>query len=164
MEKSNSQHFLFAFEAIPILFHSQTTSFINYIQKDGTKFLRFWWDHVGDKLEEANHSPFEGMNFELQELGKNTHLVIITLPKPRRNEEAHYLALLAKPEKRFAWVRLPNTRVFALRRTDGIHEQHATTLGELTPRALFRPLATGIEPSKQAFKKAVDKLIGRKQK
>ncbi|NPV78281.1 MAG: hypothetical protein HPY59_18145 [Anaerolineae bacterium] len=162
MDKNKSHQFNFAFEAIPILFHSQTNRFMEFIERDGLKFLRFWWDHVGDRMDEADRTPFEGMNFEIQQKEKDTKLVIITLPRPRHDQDAYFLALLAKPERRFAWVRLPNTRAFVLQRRDSITPPPSTVFGELTPQANFRTYATGIETSKTAFKKAVEQRLRRK--
>lgn len=162
MEKTRSQHYNYSFEAIPILFHSQTDGFMKYLEKDGVKFLRFWWDHVGDKLEEAQRVPWRGLDFEIEVLDGKRKLVWIILPKPSHDEEAYFLGLLASPEQRFAWVRLPNTRVFVLRRWDNLPEPPRTLFGELTPRALFRKLGEGIEPNKEAFKEAVRRTVRRK--
>ncbi len=163
MEKHMSQHYLFAFEALPILFHSQTSEFMKYLERDGIKFLKFWWDHAGDKVAVEKRSSSSGLNFEIQQIDQSTKLVIITMPKPQNNAEAYYLAALAKPEKRFAWVRLPNTRFFALRRADQLGEGYRTIFGELTPRALFRELAQNINPTKRDFVQAVEKTIRRKK-
>jgi len=53
MDKKKSLQYNFAFEAIPIIFHSQTTEFMRLLEKDGVEFLKFWWNHVGDQVEES---------------------------------------------------------------------------------------------------------------
>jgi hypothetical protein len=95
MDKTKSQAYNFTFEAIPILFHSQTNDFMKHLEKDGIKFLRFWWDHVGDKMGESQRIPWRGLEFSVEEVDATTKLVWITLPKPVNDEEA-YLGALAE--------------------------------------------------------------------
>jgi hypothetical protein len=134
------------------------------IEKDGIKFLRFWWDHVGDKLEESFRVPWRGLDFEIEPLSEKEKLVWITMPPPGHDEEAYFLALLANPERRFVWVRLPTTRAYALRRWDAVKEPPHTVFGQLTPGALFRKLEEGVEPNKEVFMKSVHQMIRRKKK
>ncbi len=164
MDKKKSQNWNFTFEALPILFHSQTNEFIKFIRKDGVKFLQFWWNHVGDKLPEEKRMTPTSMAVELEEIDKNTQLVFITLPSPREDGDAYFVACLAKPEKRFSIVRLPNSRMFVLYRDDKVDQPHRTNFGELTPRARFRPLGVGLNPTKQDFKRIVKQKIAGKVK
>ena len=39
MNKNKSLQYNYGFEAIPVLFHSQTSDFKNYLEKDGVEFL-----------------------------------------------------------------------------------------------------------------------------
>jgi hypothetical protein len=164
MEKNKSHAFNFAFEALPILFHSQTNDFIKHLEKDGIKFLRFWWDHVGDKMGEANRAPWRGLDFTIEKVDEKTKLVWIKMPTPVGDEEAYFTALMAKPEFRFVWVRWPNSLAFALRRWDAVKEPPRTMFGFLTQRALFRPLIEGISPDEESFKRAVYTKIKRRSK
>ncbi len=59
MDKTKSQAINFAFEVVPLMFHSQTTDFITYLKKDGLQFLEFWWKYIGDKLDEGQGCSFE---------------------------------------------------------------------------------------------------------
>jgi hypothetical protein len=161
MDKDKSQAHNFAFEAIPILFHSQTNNFMEQLEKDGIKFLRFWWDHIGDKMEVPQRTPWRGLEFTIEKVDETTRLVWITLPTPVNNEEAYFIALMAKPEKRFAWVRWPNSKAFALQRCDSVKDPPRTLFGFLTQRALFRPLIEGIAPDEPTFKRLVNKKIQR---
>ena len=72
MDKTKSHQWNFAFDAIPILFHSQTDSFMKYLEKDGIKFLQFWWDHVGDKMDEEKRVSSGGLTFETERIDKKT--------------------------------------------------------------------------------------------
>lgn len=164
MQKEKSQNWNFAFEAMPLLFHSQTNGFMKYIDKEGLQFLQFWWNHVGDKLSEEKRVNPHGMSFEVEEIEKNTRLVIITLPSPKEDGDAYFLACVARPEKRFAMVRLPNSRMFVLFRDDHVDQPHHTNFGELTPQANFRPRGVGLNPTKLDFKRIVKQKISTQKK
>lgn len=154
MDKRRSQRYNFAFETVPILFHSQTSEFLKYLDKDGLKFLQFWWDHVGERLPEAKLAPFEGFQVEITEPEPGTKVIFITMSPPLEDDEPYFLGLISRPEKRFAWVRLPTTRVLTLvRKADG------PQFGDLTPRAIFVAQEVEVEPTLEAFKKAVMDLV-----
>jgi len=164
MDKSKSHNWNFAFEALPIIFHSQTNGFMKYIDQDGVKFLQFWWNHVGDKLPEEKRVNPHSLTFEVEEIDKNNRLVFITLPSPKEDGDAYFLACLARPERRFAMVRLYNSRMFVLFRDDHVDQPHRTNFGELTPQAHFRPRGVGLIPTKQDFKRIVKQKIAGKKK
>jgi hypothetical protein len=164
MDKNKSQQWNFSMEAIPILFHSSTTSFMKYLEKDGKKFLDFYWNHVGDRLDEKKREIPAGLAYEIEVIDEKTKLVIITLPQPKENGDAYFLGLVARPEKRFSWVRLPNSTIFALIRDDKCGQTHLTSFGVLTPRALFRPRGIGLPPTNFDFKRIVKNKLESKQK
>jgi hypothetical protein len=164
MDKNKSQNWNYAFDAMPILFHSQTNNFMKYLDKDGLKFLQFWWNHVGDKLPEEKRISPNGLTFEIDEIDKNTRMVIITLPSPKEDGDVYFLGCIARPEKRFAMVRLPTSRMFVLFRDDHVDQPHRTNFGELTPQARCRPRGIGLNPTKQDFKRIVKQKITAQKK
>lgn len=154
MEKNKSQRYNFAYESIPVLFHTQTGEFLKYIERDGAKFLLFWWDQMGDRLPETQRQPFEGFELETRDLKPATHIILLTFPTPALEGEVYFMALISVPEKRFAWVKMPNTRIIALaKREDGVE------LGYLTPRSNFVPIPEDVEPNRQAFTDAVLRIV-----
>ncbi len=163
MEKNKSLPYNFALDAIPILFHSQTTEFIKYLEKDGAKFLQFWWNHVGDQLPEAKRIAPAGLTFEIKSVDEKTKMVIITMPTPREDRDPYFVGLIARPERRLLWVRLPTSEAYALIRDDQCDQPHKTSLGYLTPRGMFRPRGIGLNPTKQDFERIV-KSMSNKQK
>ena len=146
-------------EALPILFHSQTNQFMKYLEKDGVKFLQFWWNHVGDRMPEEKRVSPAGLAFEVEQLDAKRKLVTITLPTPKEDRDPYFLGFVAKPERRVLWVRLPTTLGFALVRDDGVKETHKTNFGFVTPHGLFRPRGVGLNPTKQDFKRLVKSKI-----
>src|SRR5665811_1034564 len=105
MDKRKSQQYNFGLDAIPILFHSQTTQFLVHLKKDGVKFLQFWWDHVGDRMSEEKRGSSAGLTFETEQINEKTMMVIITLPTPKEDRDPYFIGLIARPEKRILWVR-----------------------------------------------------------
>jgi len=165
MIKTKSQHFNFSREAIPVMFHSQTTDFFNYLERDGLKFLKFWWDHVGERLENENLVPFTGMNFEVRDIPeRKAKAVIIKLPRPSDFEEFHYLVMFKKPNIRlpFIYVKLPSTRVFALAHVPLSQNENGTMIYEITPHGRVVPAGSGTKVAKEAFYAAAKKLVWKK--
>jgi hypothetical protein len=150
-------------EALPVLFHSQTTQFMKYLEKDGVKFLQFWWNHVGDRLPEERRVTSAGLAYEVEKIDAKTNLVIITLPHPKEDQDPYFLAFVARPERRFLWIRLPTTIAFAIIRDDGVKELHKTNFGYLTPSGNFRPRGIGLIPTKLDFKRIVKSKIPNKK-
>ncbi len=92
-----SQQFLFVSQALPDLFHSTPQQFLQLLARDGTKFLRFYWDEVGKKISEAERlNPF-GLNFDIRRPRRSVTIALITLPRPRQEGEAYYAALIHRP-------------------------------------------------------------------
>ncbi len=159
MDKNRSLSWNFTFEAIPLLFHSSTDSFMRYLDKDGREFLVFYWNHVGDRLEAEKRVTPAGLTYSVDQVDKNTRLVIITLPSPKEDGDAYFMALVARPEKRFFFVRLPNTEVYVLHRDDKSEELSKTAFGYLSPRAIYQQKGAGVRPNKVDFKQVVMKKI-----
>jgi hypothetical protein len=163
MNKNKSLQFNFGMEALPILFHGQTNQFMKYLEKDGVKFLNFWWNHVGDQLPEEKRVSSAGLSFDVEVIDSKTKLVVVTLPTPKEDLDPYFLGFIARPERRMLWVRLPTTQGFVLFRDDGVKEQHKTNFGYVTPNGLFRPKGVGLNPTKQDFKKLVKSKMSNKK-
>jgi hypothetical protein len=155
MEKNRSLAYNYAFEALPLLFHSDTSGFMRYLEKDGVEFLKFWWHHVGDQLEESRRVSPAGLSVSIDQYDNNTKIVLIKCPTPQEDGDPIFLAGVARPEKRFSLIRLPNTAFYVLSRYDDCKSQYKTAFGELTPRAIYHEIGIGLNPNKAEFKKIV---------
>ena len=163
MDKKRSQHFNFAFESLPVIFHSQTDDFFKYIERDGTQFLEFWWDHMGMRLDDDKLVDFEGTSYEVREWeDRKSTVIFVALPKPNNLFEAYYMALVKTPKKRWP-VRIPNTRVYVLEYVPEQISKSGTAIGEITPRGRFiRASEDGPVVEKEAFLGQVKKAIWKK--
>jgi len=102
MDNKRSQHFNYTFESLPTIFHSQTKNFFTYLEKDGMKFLEFWWDHMGVRLGQEESDPFENVSFEIKDIPeKKSRLVLLTMPAPKNLFECYFMAFLEEPLKRW---------------------------------------------------------------
>ncbi|PKO19278.1 MAG: hypothetical protein CVU39_01620 [Chloroflexi bacterium HGW-Chloroflexi-10] len=162
MEKNRSQHFNYTYESMPVIFHSQTKSFFTYLERDGLKFLEFWWDHMGARLDEVKLAPFEGVAYEIREVPeKKSKIVLVTLPKPKEDFEAYFMAFVELPVKFFP-VRLGNTRVFVLERVPEKISLTGTSLAEVTPRGNFLRYQNGPQVDLEAFYQIVYSKLWKK--
>ena len=164
MEKNKSQQWNFVFDAMPALFHSQTDNFVKYLDKDGVKFLKFWWDHIGDRLPEEKRVSPAGLTFEKEELDPKNLLIIITMPSPKENGDVYFIGLIPKPERRFAMVKFYNSTMFVLCRKDEVDQPSRTSFGIVTPRGNYHEYGIGLKPTKQDFKRIIKNRLEKKKK
>jgi len=159
MDRNKNQGINFSYEVIPVMFHSQTTDFLTFIERDGLKFLEFWWNYIGDQLPDDMLCSFTGMDFSLIKMDEDQQVVMITLPLPNADGEIYYLALYAKPERRFGWVKLPNTRVIAMVKKSTPDFPQGTEIGDITPRGRYVPIHAGPPPTFENMTAVVNKLL-----
>jgi len=160
MDQKKSQHYNYTHEALPTIFHSQTGGFMMYIERDGLKFLKFWWDHVGKRLDDSKLTPFKEAAYEIHDLPeKKSKICLVKLPPVREYGEILMMAFVKLPEKRVPMVRWPSTRIVALENVEGKYSSSGTRLAEITPRARLIPIGPGPEPAFPDFYQAVINYI-----
>lgn len=163
MENDKSQHYNFTHEALPILFHKEAKGVFKFLDKDGVKFLRFWWDNVGSRLPEEQARSSEGLSYQVKDLEKGLKMVFITLPQPREDGEVYYMAMIQLPDTLNPFKRLftfRKTQVYSLEYEGGTRGSgQATGIYELTPRARNVRLKNGCPPNKEDFLKEVRKIM-----
>jgi len=159
VDKKKSQHINFAHEALPILFHTQYAGFMQYLERDRTKFLEFWWKHVGDQLDKSLCKAPKGLNFQIRDLDEKRKLILIVLPTPELEGEAYYLACVKLPEKRIPFVVIRSTRVITLYKTVDAHGKEGTWMAYLTPQNRIVSIGEGPEPNAELFISTVRQLL-----
>lgn len=163
MEKNKSHQWNFVFDVMPALFHSQTDGFVKYIDRDGLKFLKFWWDHIGDRLPEEKRTSSAGLTFEKKQINPKTSLILITLPSPKEDGDVYFIGLIPRPERRFAMVRFYNSTMFVLLRKDSVDQPNRTSFGEVTPRGNYHERGIGLKPTKQDFERVILNRLEKKK-
>jgi len=159
VDKKKSQHMNFAHEAIPILFNTQYPGFMQYLERDRTKFLEFWWKHIGDQLDKSLCKSPMGLNFQIKVLDDKRKIILITLPTPEQVGEAYFLACVKLPEKRIPFVKIPYTRVISLYKSEDDAGQPCTRMAYITPQARIVPIGIGPEPDVELFISEVRKIL-----
>jgi hypothetical protein len=159
MPKRDSQHYQFAYKAIPILFHNQSKDFLKHLEQDGVKFLKFYWDYIATETDDEGKSSSDGMGYEIRKIEDGKKMVLLTLPRPRKPPEAYFLALITPPPKRSLLPWQNHARVVGLE-----YHSDATHLCDLTPRAIRVDQGIGPRPVLEDFYIAVCKLMKMKEK
>jgi hypothetical protein len=159
MPKRDSQHYVFAYKAIPILFHNQSKDFLTYLDRDGVEFLKFYWNYVATETDEEGKSSPEGLAYEIREVEGGRKMVLVTMPRPHKPPEAYFLALITPPPKRSFLPWQNHARVIGLE-----YHSEGTHLCDLTPRAIRVDQGTGPRPVLEDFYRAVCQMIKMKDK
>ena len=158
MKQTKSHLQTFVFEALPILFHNQTQDFIDFLNRDGLNFLQFWWNKIGEKIDETERMDSKGLAYDIKELENGAAIVLITLPSQAK-PEVYFMALFQPKQKKtfLKWENYP--RVFCLVHDINQDRDTGTMLIEFTPRAKRVLVGPGPVPSLNAFYTAVRKLV-----
>ena len=151
-----SQQQDFVSKALPDLFHTTPQQFMYLLNRDGTKFLRFYWDEVGKKIPEADRiSPF-GLNFDIRRPRRSVTIAMITLPKPQQTGEAYYVALIHRPYRVTNFFGVSDTtKVLVLESATDSQGNERPLIVEWTRKMKREPLVTLPEPDREEFYKMV---------
>ena len=143
-----TQNLTFGLQALPDLFHADAEQFILLLSREGNKFLQFYWDEAGKKLnQDGKVVPF-GLNHEILPAGRERIIVLITMPRPVMGGEILYLALMYRPDRVMLFGFLPDfTRVLALIQTGRVGGE----LVEVTRRLEKITIRKNIPFSKDVF-------------
>jgi len=143
-------------QALTDLFHTSPEQFLFLLGRDGTRFLRFYWDQVGKKLpSDLLVTPF-GLNYDIRNPHRNTAVAIITLPQPQREMEAYFTALIYRPSRVTPIFRIADTtKVISLEYRIDEDGKESTLMVEWTRRLEREPLNICPEPDIDAFYEAV---------
>jgi hypothetical protein len=93
------QHYVFAHRIIPQVFFGDPAAFMGYLLRDGDQFLRFYWDRIGERVENP-HDLVDpgGLHGEIRKLDNHVQVALIALPEPQFATEAYFIAAAYHPE------------------------------------------------------------------
>jgi len=160
MSEGKNQHIEFAYYALPEVFRGQTEQFFEYLDRDGVAFLEFWWNQVGNRIGEEYPQDSDGIAYEVKEQEDGTKIVLITLPAPKNDQEAYYIALVHPRQKKtfLKWQNLPRVFSFSLSLKPG--NAFKTLFGEWTPRGRYVHISSNTtKPSLEIFYTAVKEQL-----
>lgn len=159
-----TQSYRFAFEAINTLYQRNTPDFDKFLERDGIKFLKFWWDKCGLDVPEEERREAKGLAFTHRTLEDGRKVTLITCPKPVAAPEAYFLALIPKPLKHNYFLTWKNkTRFISLEYATDENDQPTTQLGEWTFRFNHFKIEGDCPAELEAFWKTVYAMyVGKK--
>jgi hypothetical protein len=155
-----TQQKIFESEVLPSLFHSTPEHFFHYLERDGLKFLNFYWHAAGEKLDAALHSQPFGLTYLVRRPTNRTTIALITLPEPCKDLEAYFVALIFRPLRiiPFSFV-TDTTKVVALEYAGEGPDGAQAVLVEWTRRLGREKLSLERPLDLEGFYKAVKEII-----
>jgi len=155
-----SQQMIFESEVLPSLFHSTPDKFFRYLERDGQKFLHFYWHAAGEKIDPSLHNRAFGLNYVIRRPTNRTTMALISLPEPCRELEAYFVALIHRPLRimPFSFVS-DTTKVVALDYAGEGPSGAQAVLVEWTRRMAREELCPAQPLNLEGFYQAVKELI-----
>ncbi len=158
--RSKTQQEAFVSKALPSLFHTTPEDFLRYLNQDGNKFLRFYWDKAGSEPGVVKKENSFGLNHQVRQPFPHVTVVLITLPKPSEPPEAYFAALVFRPQRRSPILMVSDTTmVVALEMAAVPGESTETRLREWTKKLQGEDLGPGPQPKLEEFYKVVCDLV-----
>lgn len=152
----NTQQYIYVTKALASLFHATPDQFMKLLSQDGNIFLRFYWNRVGRDLKLTHQTPPHGLNYEIRHPARNTYIALITLPEPKVEYEAYFVALIYRPD-RVTPFRLvtDTTKMLVLEFRLDRDGNPMTVLSEWSKRLKYQALRKGPDPDLEKFYKTV---------
>ena len=157
---AKTQQMIFESEVLPSLFHSTPDQFFRYLERDGIKFLNFYWREAGEKIDPSLHSQAFGLSYLVRRPTNRTTIALISLPEPCKELEAYFVALIYRPLRiiPFSFI-TDTTKVVALEYAGDGPDGARAGLVEWN-RRLGREKFSNEEPlDLEGFYKAIKELI-----
>ena len=160
MGQDKTQNMIFVSEVLPSLFHDSPKQFLTFLSKDGTQFLRFYWQEVGKRMGIVGQALLFGLNYDIRTPDKKTVIALVTLPAPPRVGEAYYAAGIYRPLRVRPILRVSDmTKVVALE-MDATNDGHPqTVIVEWTKRLFREVISPGPDPVLEVFYLTVLDLV-----
>lgn len=158
--QKKTQQEAFVSDALPSLFHTTPQDFLRYLEQDGNKFLRFYWDQAGSDPNVVKKESSFGLNHQVRQPFAHTTVVLISLPKPAQPPEAYFAALVYRPLRRSPVLIVSDTTsVMALEMVSGESDPPETRLREWTKKLQSEDLGPGPQPKLEEFYRTVCDLV-----
>jgi hypothetical protein len=155
-----SQQDVFVSKVVPTLFHSTPEEFVRFLERDGTKFLRFYWEQAGKDEQAHGRSSALGLNYDIRLPFPHTTVVLITLPRQTSARGTVFMAAIYRPMRRGPFLGVSDaTKVISLDVTQEVDGKPVTALKEWTHKLVVEPLGPGPEPRLEEFYQAVCELV-----
>lgn len=155
-----TQQMIFESEVLPSLFHSTPEKLFHYLERDSSKFLHFYWHEAGEKIDPSLKNEAFGLNYVIRRPTNRTTIALISLPEPRHEMEAYFVALIHRPMRiiPFSFVS-DTTKVVSLEYAGEGPTGAQAMLVEWTRRLAREKLSSAQPLDLEGFYKVVKELI-----
>jgi hypothetical protein len=93
-DRPRQQYYEFIHHALPVIFFQNPEKLISSIKKDGTLFLKYIWDKLGEYSQQEKDVDFH-LDHEIEE-SEQYKLIKLIMPFPEHDHEAFAVALSHK--------------------------------------------------------------------
>lgn len=152
MEIERTQPIVFSEDALPSIFHQTPGQFIYFLERDGNKFLHFYWEQVGKKFAKTDRVDPYGLNHMIRRPQKDVVVAMVIMPLPRIIGEAYHEAFIFRPRRITTIIHITDiTTVFILLRDSMDLDSPRTRIIERTKKGLSIDRGSGPSPSIEEF-------------
>lgn len=160
MATEPSQQIVFFQDVLPSVFHEAPGDFLFYLERDGNKFLRFYWDRAGLNFAEPDRVEAFGLNYIIRTPQNDVTIAFVILPAPQSDGEAYFEVLIYRPRRVTPILRISDiTSVFALIKMSGESDNPKTAIIERTRKQETLEHGEGPAPVVESFYQASLELI-----
>ena len=156
--RARAQHYQFAHRVVPQVFTSDPSGFMAFLLRDGDRFLRFYWDKIGERVDAHDRVEGDGPHGEIRKIARDIQVALIRLPEPKFMTEAYFTAAAYHPQLDGHMLADYYTLEFSVSLPGG---EPYTVLGRWVGTTHFN-FGAGPQPEPELFLEAVaEKLAGR---
>lgn len=160
MPEGRSHQRVFVETVLPSVFHATPADFLFYLEKDGNRFLNFYWEQAGKSFSPADRAEGYGLNHIIRKPEKSVTVAMVLLPAPQVDGEAYYEAFIYRPRRVTPILRISDiTAVFTLTFVSKSEEKPKTVVIEHTRKEQLIEHGDGPDPEVEKFYLAVLDLI-----
>jgi hypothetical protein len=146
--------------ALPSIFHATPEDFLFYLERDGNKFLKFYWEQVGKRHRISDRMDAYGLNYIIRKPKEKVTVALVLLPVPQVTDEAYFEAFVYRPRRLTPVLRISDiTTVFAQTLASSAGDKVITKIIERTRKDQTIDHGLGPEPVVEEFYRAVLELI-----
>jgi hypothetical protein len=160
MAAARSQQIVFFEDVLPSVFHEAPGDFLFYLERDGNKFLRFYWDRAGKIFAESDREEAFGLNYIIRKPQNDLVIALVIMPAPLAVGEAYYEAFIYRPRRVTPILRISDiTSVYALIMVTSENDNIKTSIIERTRKEVTLEHGEGPAPVIENFYQAALNLI-----
>lgn len=150
----------FAFRTLPDLFHQAPDQFLQILELEGNKFLKFYWIETAKHLKLPTNTVPYGLDFAIQHATSLLTAAWITFPQPTQSGEAFFGAFIYRPTR---VGKIPGlydvSKVLLLVDQTDLPAEAGFPVVEVTRRNEIDQLMENIPPQRTAFHDAVSYIL-----